>query len=186
VHCPCCSRGFRRFLEYPTALCPGCGSYERQRLLCLYLDAHPDLLTEETSVLHVAPEDCIRDCVQRRRPRAYLSIDLEHPEAMRRMDVTRLELPDASYDLILVSHVLDEVADESAALCELHRVLRPGGTAIVQAPAAGNREEGRLATALTSTGFAVSVESVPEQADPVKSAHLGLFPVERMLLSRKS
>jgi SAM-dependent methyltransferase len=186
VHCPCCGGDLRRFLTYPTALCPRCGSYERQRLLCLYLDSHPRLLTSASTVLHVAPEDCIRDRILRSRPRKYLSIDLDYPEAMRQMDLTRLDLPDASYDLVFVSHVLDAVADERAAIAELHRVLAPGGAAIVQAPSHQRAvDEPRLVAALTSAGFAVNVESVPEQADETATARLGLLPDERILLSRK-
>jgi SAM-dependent methyltransferase len=184
VSCACCGGRFRRFLTYPTALCPGCGSYERQRLLCLYFDSHPELLTPATRVLHVAPEDCIRDRVLRATPRSYLSVDLEYPQAMRRMDLTRLELADASYDVIFVSHVLDAVADEEAAIKELHRVLAPGGAVVVQAPSVDS-DEARLVAALTSVGFAVDVESVPEQADEAASAHLGLAPEERVLLCRK-
>ena len=26
VHCPCCGRSYRRFVDYPSAYCPGCGS----------------------------------------------------------------------------------------------------------------------------------------------------------------
>jgi Methyltransferase domain len=186
VHCPCCGGDFKQFLAYPTALCPRCGAYERQRLLCLYLDMHPELLTSATRVLHVAPEDCIRNRVLRARPSAYLSIDLEYPEAMRKMDLTRLELADSSYDVIFVSHVLDAVGDEKAAIAELHRVLATRGAAIVQAPPAGDSDQARLVGALTSAGFAVDVELVSEQADETASARLGLLPEERILLARKS
>ena len=184
MHCPCCGSDFRRFLSYPTALCPRCGSYERQRLLCLYLQTHPKLLSGTTRVLHVAPEECIRDRVVEAGPGAYLSIDLEYPQAMRHMDLTDLDLVDESYDLIFASHVLDAVADEEAAIRELHRVLAPGGAVVVQAPSVDS-DEARLVAALTSVGFAVDVESVPEQADEAASAHLGLAPEERVLLCRK-
>ena len=185
VQCPCCGRGFRRFLRYPTSFCPGCGSYERQRLLCLYLDRHPELLEPAVRILHVAPEDCIRDRVLRIKPRAYLSIDREYPEAMRQMDVTRLELPEAGYDLVLISHVLDVVADEAAALRELYRVLAAGGVAIVQAPPHLTADEPRLVSALTAAGFAVETGTVPEQADAEAAARLGLLPGERLLICRK-
>jgi SAM-dependent methyltransferase len=186
VHCPCCGGDFRRFLSYPTALCPGCGSYERQRLLCLYLDVHPELLTSATRVLHVAPEDCIRDRVLRAGPRAYLSIDLESPRAMRHMDLTGLDLVDESYDLIFASHVLDVVADEEAAIRELHRVLAPSGAAIVQSPLhVGPSGQTRLVATLASAGFAADIESVPEQADLAACSQLGLLPDERLLLCRK-
>ncbi len=56
----------------------------------------------------------------------YLNIDLHHP-AMRRMDITALELPDASKSLIWCSHVLQQVEADRQALREMYRVLSPGG-----------------------------------------------------------
>ena len=44
VHCSCCGRSYRRFVRFPTAYCPACGSYDRQRLLCLYLDRNRELV----------------------------------------------------------------------------------------------------------------------------------------------
>lgn len=43
-------------------------------------------------------------------------------------------LPDASQDFAVASHVLEHLADPVRMLCELHRVLRPGGTALIFLP----------------------------------------------------
>jgi SAM-dependent methyltransferase len=182
VECPCCGRRFRRFLQYPTALCPGCGSYERQRLLCLYLDEQPDVVTPETRVLHVAPEDCIRARLLALRPRRYLSIDLDYPGAMARMDVTRLDLADESFDVILISHVLDAVADERAALREITRVLSAEGTAVVQAPLHLEEDEARLTAEIAAAGLEVGTS--PERTDE-EIRRFGLLPGEKLLLCRK-
>jgi SAM-dependent methyltransferase len=45
--------------------------------------------------------------------------------------VTELPLPDASFDLVYSHGVLHHVPDAARAIRELHRVLRPGGTALV-------------------------------------------------------
>ena len=133
VHCSCCGRSYRRFIDYPSAYCPGCGSYERQRVLCLYLDRNPDLVHGD--VLHIGPE---RGVMRRYRgsARTWLAVDLDpgSPLADRTMDVTQLPLDDASFDLVLCSHVLDIVADHYVAVAELYRVTRPGGTVLIQAP----------------------------------------------------
>ncbi len=50
-------------------------------------------------------------------------------------DGTRLPFPDASFDRVICSEVLEHIADDSAALAELWRVLRPGGAMAATVPA---------------------------------------------------
>ena len=72
---------------------------------------------------------------RRRAPNVvYLSVDLESTLAMKHMDVTRLDLPDANFDVIFCNHVLEHVVDDRSAMRELLRVLRPEGWAILQTP----------------------------------------------------
>lgn len=49
-------------------------------------------------------------------------------------DLRAAPFPDASFDLVLCSYVLDEIDDEAAALSELRRILRPGGLAWIIVP----------------------------------------------------
>ena len=51
-------------------------------------------------------------------------------------DVTQLPFPDGSFDRIIASEVLEHIDDDVAALAELTRVLRPGGTIAATVPAA--------------------------------------------------
>lgn len=46
-----------------------------------------------------------------------------------------LPFPDASFDRVIAAEVLEHIPDDVAALAELHRVLRPGGTLAVTVPA---------------------------------------------------
>jgi SAM-dependent methyltransferase len=50
-------------------------------------------------------------------------------------DATRLPYPDATFDHIIASEVMEHIPDDEGALAELHRVLRPGGTLAVTVPA---------------------------------------------------
>jgi SAM-dependent methyltransferase len=49
-------------------------------------------------------------------------------------DITDIPAPDASFDAVLCTEVLEHVTDPVPALRELHRLLKPGGTLIVTAP----------------------------------------------------
>jgi ubiquinone/menaquinone biosynthesis C-methylase UbiE len=52
-----------------------------------------------------------------------------HPATVRFVPgwADRLPLEDGAADLVFMSQVLHHVADRQSALCEIHRVLRPGG-----------------------------------------------------------
>lgn len=49
-------------------------------------------------------------------------------------DVTRIPVPDSSFDAILCSEVLEHVPEPTRALDEFARLLRPGGKLILTAP----------------------------------------------------
>jgi SAM-dependent methyltransferase len=49
-------------------------------------------------------------------------------------DITDIPVPDASFDAVLCTEVLEHVSNPVAALKELERVLKPGGTLIITAP----------------------------------------------------
>lgn len=51
------------------------------------------------------------------------------------MDGTKLSFPEAAFDLVIASDVLEHIADDAKALQEWARVLKPGGKLIVFVPA---------------------------------------------------
>lgn len=56
---------------------------------------------------------------------------------VKQADICALPFADASFDVVICSSVLyhDWVPDVARALCEMHRVLRPGGILLVNVPA---------------------------------------------------
>jgi SAM-dependent methyltransferase len=50
---------------------------------------------------------------------------------VRRMDATRLEFPDAAFDLVYSFNVFEHLPDPAATFAEIARVLRPGGVAYI-------------------------------------------------------
>ena len=136
--CPCCGGHFRKFRAFGTplridALCPVCGSLERQRLLWLFLKNSTPFFDSALSVLHVAPSAVLKRAFQK-LPHRYITVDLVSPLAQIRSDVTCLAFGADYFDAILCNHVLEHVFDDRAAMAELWRVLKPGGWAILQVP----------------------------------------------------
>lgn len=60
----------------------------------------------------------------------------EHGVAVSRGDVGRLPFRDESFDVVVAGEVLEHVADLPGVVAEVCRVLRPGGTLVVDAIAA--------------------------------------------------
>jgi SAM-dependent methyltransferase len=139
-YCPCCKAHLRQFRPFglvprPEARCPVCGSLERHRLIHLYLRQRTDLFDgRRKKMLHVAPEEQLSTLFASAPGINYLSADLLSPKAMIRMDITDIQYPDETFDVIYCSHVLEHVNDDRKAMRELHRVLRTGGWAILQVP----------------------------------------------------
>lgn len=145
VQCPCCGTRFRTFLPFgvvprPNAQCGRCGSLERDRLLFLYLKRETDLFSFPHALLHVAPERCLQQILTSSEGIDYLSIDLQSPLADMRVDITDMPFPDDTFDVVICNHVLEHIEADTTAMGELHRVLKPGGWAILQTPVDPRRE----------------------------------------------
>jgi ubiquinone/menaquinone biosynthesis C-methylase UbiE len=54
-----------------------------------------------------------------------------------RADARRLPFRDGAFDRVIAAEILEHVADDHAAIAEIARVLRPGGTAAVTVPRFG-------------------------------------------------
>jgi SAM-dependent methyltransferase len=140
VACPVCGGRFSRFKDdwnRPDALCWRCGSHERHRAQALLLDRRPSLLNDIRSLLHLAPEWCLRrrlEPLAAERGLRYLTGDLDPAGVDLQLDLTALDLPDGAFDAVICSHVLEHVADDGVAMRELRRVVAPGGWCLVMVP----------------------------------------------------
>jgi len=140
VTCPICNHHYRTFLPYgrihprPNALCPHCQSLERHRLIWLYLKEKTNFFSTPLSVLHIAPEACFMQRFEAQHGEGYVTADLESPLAKVKMDIHEMPFEDNRFDVVLCNHVLEHVADDIKAMEEIHRVLKPGGWALMQVP----------------------------------------------------
>lgn len=138
--CPVCGWSSRKFREHgfpvrQDARCARCGSMERHRLVWLYFAARTDLFDGKPKrVLHVAPEQCFEARLRKRLGAGYLSADLLDPHVIERMDITAIQHPDETFDVIYCSHVLEHVPQDRLALSEFRRVLKKTGWAILLVP----------------------------------------------------
>jgi SAM-dependent methyltransferase len=202
-----CGGSSRRFLQYGLAArndaqCPRCGALERHRLFWLYVSRRTNLFDgKPKKMLHVAPEACFESKLKRVLGDGYLTADLLNPAAMMKMDITRIEFPPESFDVIYCSHVLEHVPDDQKAMREFHRTLKRGGWAVLTVPIMvactyedptitspaerlkvfGQEDHVRLygqdyADRLRKAGFRVEVCQVGDLAGPDEVIRMGLTP----------
>ncbi|KAA5824167.1 class I SAM-dependent methyltransferase [Algibacter amylolyticus] len=142
---PIDGKSFKTFLSYgygtqrDNVLSPSTLSLERHRLLWLYLKNETDFFTAQKSVLHFAPEQCFLKRFRKLKNLNYTTTDLLSPIADVKADICNLPFEDNSYDIILCNHVLEHIPDDTKAMQELFRVMKPGGYGIFQIPQDLNR-----------------------------------------------
>ncbi len=157
---PIDGKSFRMFLPYGygtqrnNVLSPSTLSLERHRLLWLYLQNETDFFQSELvsdsnpnriklrdaesssalKVLHFAPEQEFYKRFKKQTNIDYTTTDLLSPLADVKADICNLPFEDNAYDVIFCNHVLEHIPDDTKAMQELYRVLKPGGVSIFQIP----------------------------------------------------
>ncbi|WP_090678648.1 class I SAM-dependent methyltransferase [Myroides guanonis] len=137
---PIDGKSFKTFLPYGyatqrnNALSPSTLSLERHRLLWLYLQRETDFFTSPKKVLHFAPEQAFYKRFRKLNNLDYTTTDLESPLADVKADICNLPFEDNSFDVILCNHVLEHIPNDTKAMQELYRILKPGGMGIFQIP----------------------------------------------------
>ena len=128
------SSGLRKHAE-----CPRCNALERHRLQFLVMKQL--LESRDTSrmrMLHFAPEPCFRELFADKFGR-YESADLNMSGVDHNVDLLKLPFPDATYDFVFASHVLEHIQDDEQAISEVRRVLKPKGIAVLPVPVVAAR-----------------------------------------------
>ncbi len=137
---PIDGKTFRSFLPYgyenprENVLSPSTLSLERHRLLWLYLKDETNFFSDSLKVLHFAPEQAFYKRFKKLPNLNYTTTDLNSPLADVKADICNLPFKDDSFDVILCNHVLEHIPNDTRAMKELYRVLKPGGWGIFQIP----------------------------------------------------
>ena len=116
--------------------CMYCGSFDRERHLFMFFDKLGiwEQMTN-ASILHFAPESCLNKKIKTLSPTQYIPADLfPVNENIHRIDVTDIYYGDNTFDFVICNHVLEHVKDYYCGIKEIFRILKPGGTAILQTP----------------------------------------------------
>ena len=139
---PIDGRSFRKFLPYgygkqrENALSPSTLSLERHRLMWLFLRDNTTFFTatKKLKVLHIAPEQCFLDIFRKQQNLNYITSDLQSPIANVKADICDLPFKENEFDIVFCNHVLEHISNDTIAMQELYRVLKPGGFGIFQIP----------------------------------------------------
>ncbi|HEY5689091.1 MAG TPA: methyltransferase domain-containing protein [Yeosuana sp.] len=143
---PIDGKSFKSFLPYgygkqrDNVLSPSTLSLERHRLLWLYLKNETAFFSKNLKVLHFAPEQAFYKLFKKMKNLEYITTDLNSPLADIKADICDLPFKDNEFDVILCNHVLEHIPDDTKAMQELYRVLKPGGFGVFQIPQDLRRE----------------------------------------------
>ena len=119
-------------------LCPVCKALPRHRILALWFENNIEYL-RKVDILYFAPGRGESLWLKRNKV-SCTTADLFSKTVDIKLDIQKTDLPDESYDVIVCNHVLEHVDDFRAALKEMYRVLRPGGSFICSFPMDPNVE----------------------------------------------
>jgi SAM-dependent methyltransferase len=121
-------------------VCPRCGSLDRARHLWLLLE-RDHVLASRPAVLDVGPSRSLGSRVEQLT--RYVSIDVQaFTSSVVPMNLTRLEFPDDYFQVVLCQDVVEHIKDDAAALRDMYRVIRSGGTLFLGVPHKSDFEAG--------------------------------------------
>lgn len=125
-------------------ICPKCSSQVRHRLYWHAIQSAKNnvirnSLSTESKVLHFAPDKCISQLI-RSKVNSYHTADYfakgyNYENIDYNIDLSNMsEIPDNSYDCLLAFDVLEHVKDDTRALNEVYRILKPNGICALTIP----------------------------------------------------
>ena len=206
--CNVCNKKLREFISLKSGekLCPYCGSSSRNRRLWNILKS--EFLKSDIRILHFSPSRSLKRFLSKDSSLNYITSDfLGEFDAEKHYNITNISESDNSFDLIICYHILEHIEDDRAAMNELYRVLKKGGSCIIQTPFKDGKiyEDDSIKTAedrlkyfgqedhvriysvnglkerLTNSGFEVKVNKFNEE----QNNYNGLSEEESVLIARK-
>ena len=124
--------------KYRYDICPVCRSSYRERLVKVYLDSI-DFFNTKKRILHFAPEINIGLKLQNKFKENYIPCDINltrytEIKNINKIDILMIPFENESFDNVICNHVLEHIDNDSKAMSEIFRILKPEGWAILQVP----------------------------------------------------
>lgn len=214
--CPVCGwqgRRFRNFLSGDEVIrhciCPGCGAFDRQRLLVI--GVRDELRTRGRAprvIVGFSLSPALRFLLEHEGLARCFRSDIDATD--RRFapdfaaDLRRTPIRDASVDWVFCSHVLEHIAELESCLDELERILVPGGSAWLQVPLEPGLAHSRripidryrahahawqfapdFGLLIERPGWQVTEVVARDAVAPAERARFGIDPDERYWVARK-
>lgn len=134
--CSVCNKKSKKFIlnQRGEKLCPNCGSMPRDRRLFDLLINNAEL-DREIKMLDFSPSRSLYRQFSNKTNIHYYPSDLsDNFLAKYHYDITKIDKEDAYFDLIICYHILEHIVNDSKAMDELYRVLKPKGKIYIQTP----------------------------------------------------
>lgn len=113
-------------------MCPFCGSLSKNRRLWKLLNDDNSI---QGTILHFSPSRSLYRKLKRNKKINYYSSDFEDEFlADYKFDITKINLKNNTFDVIICYHILEHILDDKEAMSELYRVSKSKGTVYIQTP----------------------------------------------------
>ncbi|MEZ4903992.1 MAG: methyltransferase domain-containing protein [Spirosomataceae bacterium] len=145
VVCPICETTYKAFMPFryrKNAYCPTCKSLERHRYIYLTLRDRLGFYAPPCKkVLHFAPDICLIPSIKQNPHIEYVTADYMtsftssitvQPDYV--MSIDDIQFDDNSFNVVIAIGILVMVPEDTKAMREVLRVLKPGGYAVFHDP----------------------------------------------------
>ena len=137
--CVICDEYIKQFIPHGNpprakAKCPQCNSLERHRFSWKYIQTEIGDIPSRSNILHICPEESIGSLLRKIGIGNYYSLNLNLKYGADHSALTNLQIQDNFFDLVYCAHVLEYVQEDTKALSEIYRTLKPGKIAIFLVP----------------------------------------------------
>jgi SAM-dependent methyltransferase len=141
--------------------CAGCQSLERHRIFRIMFDRLGPKDFAGWSAIQFSPDPTAD-------PAWFAAHELSVYGEPGGLDIQSIERPDAAYDIVICSHVLEHVGDDRAALHELLRIAKPDGLLYLAFPDPFREEVTRARSCCRARRSAIAGSS---KSSAVRSAY---------------